>query len=63
MSGKTKAVGRVSPMRAAGTTTNGAHEVTRPTMLCEDSVPYRVNREITNRPLSGQTTGNPHRIK
>ena len=51
MSGKTKAVGRVSPMRAAGTTTNGAHEVTRPTMLCEDSVPYRVNREITNHPL------------
>ena len=37
-----KLVGRVSPLRAAGSTKNGAHGVTRPTALREDAPPYRV---------------------
>ena len=54
MTGKRKKVGRVSPLRAAGSKAkNGAHGVTRPTSeLREDAPPYRVAADVSPRQKS-----------
>ena len=56
MRGKPKKAGRVSPLRAAGPTKNGAHGVTRPTdELHEDAPPYRV-AAVGRPPQTSSTT-------
>jgi hypothetical protein len=54
VTGKRKKVGRVSPLRAAGSKAkNGAHGVTRPTSeLREDAPPYRVAADVSPRQKS-----------